>query len=56
MSPEALAEKSGVHRATVYRLKNGESTNPSSDTVQRLELALRLRRGTLVFGALAKAS
>lgn len=50
MSPEVLAEKSGIHKATVYRLKNGEIANPSHDTVQKLELALRLKRGTLVFG------
>lgn len=50
LSPEDLADKSGVHRATVYRLKNGEIANPSNDTVQSLERALRLKRGTLVFG------
>lgn len=50
MSPEALAEKSGVHRATVYRIKNGDIANPSNDTVKKLEQALGVKRGTLVFG------
>lgn len=58
-TPERLAEHAGVHRATVYRIEAGEITNPSNSTVARLELALKLRRGTLVFGQVmagAKAS
>lgn len=50
LTPEGLAEKAGVHRATVYRLLAGDIGNPSSATVEKLELALRLKRGTLVFG------
>lgn len=49
-TPEELAERAGVHRATVYRIESGEITNPSYDTVTKLEEALRLKRGTLVFG------
>jgi DNA-binding phage protein len=48
--PDRLAGDAGVHRATVYRILAGDITNPSSDTVEKLELALRLKRGTLVFG------
>lgn len=50
LTPEGLAEKAKVHRATVYRIEAGDITNPSNDTVQKLEQALRLKRGTLVFG------
>lgn len=57
LTPEALAEKAGVHRATVYRLEADEITNPSIATVKKLEEALRVRRGTLVFGqVMEKAS
>lgn len=49
-TPEQLAEHAGVHRATVYRIESGYITNPSNDTVTKLEEALRVRRGTLVFG------
>ncbi len=49
LTPEEIAERSGVHRATVYRLKSFEITNPSSATVEALERALELKPGTLVF-------
>jgi transcriptional regulator with XRE-family HTH domain len=55
LTPEALAERAGVHRATVYRIEAGEITNPTNATVERLETALRLRRGTLLFGAMDEA-
>lgn len=56
-TPEQLAEHSGVHRATIYRIESGFITNPSNDTVKALEEALRVRRGTLVFGqVMEKAS
>lgn len=50
-TPEELAEHAGVHRATVYRIEAGEIRNPSNTTVEALERALKLRRGTLVFGS-----
>jgi transcriptional regulator with XRE-family HTH domain len=54
---EELAERAGLNKGTVSRLESGEITNPSNATVARLELALRLRRGTLVFGEMeARAS
>lgn len=49
-TPERLAKESGVSRATVYRLEAGTITNPSIETVHRLEDALKLRRGSLVLG------
>lgn len=54
LSPEELADQAGVHRATVYRIQAGDITNPSNDTVAKLEIALRLKRGTLVFRELAE--
>lgn len=50
LSPEQLAEQSGVHRATVYRIESGDIKNPSNDTVRKLEGALGLKPGSLVFG------
>lgn len=47
---DELAERSGVSKATISRIEAGEVSNPSNDTVANLEAALRLRRGTLVFG------
>lgn len=56
-TPEQLAERAGVHRATVYRIESGEIANPSNDTVRKLEEALRVPRGTLTFGqAMERAS
>lgn len=45
-----LARQAGLDKSTVSRLEAGEKTDPSNATVAKLELALRLRRGTLVFG------
>ena len=54
---DKLAERSGVHKATISRIESGEICNPSNDTVANLETALRLKRGTLVFGqVMEKAS
>lgn len=54
-TPEHLAELAGVHQATVYRIEAGDIRNPSNDTVERLETALKVKRGTLVFGQQADA-
>lgn len=45
-----LAEKSGVHKTTVARIERGE-VRPMHDTVNALEDALGLKRGTLTFDA-----
>ena len=47
---QTLAKKSGVSQATISRIESGDVTNPSHDTVTKLEAALKLKRGTLVFG------
>lgn len=52
---KTLAQRSRVGQSTISRIESGEITNPSNDTVQKLELALRLRRGTLVFGDIEEA-
>ena len=55
LSVEQLAERSGVGRATLYRLESGETPDPAWSTVCALEDALGLKRGTLVFGQEAEA-
>jgi transcriptional regulator with XRE-family HTH domain len=47
---EQLAVESGVAQGTISKIERGERPNPSNDTVKKLEEALRLKRGTLVFG------
>lgn len=47
---DELAQRSGVSKATISRIEAGEVSNPSNDTVASLETALKLRRGSLVFG------
>lgn len=51
-----LAHESGVSQATISRIEAGEITNPSNNTAARLEAALRLRRGSLVFGSAAEVA
>lgn len=50
---ERLETESGVEQSVISRLERGENANPTYETVQKLEVALRLRRGTLVFGDVA---
>jgi transcriptional regulator with XRE-family HTH domain len=45
-----LAERSGVNQSTVSRLEKGVIAKPSAETIEKLERALRLRRGQLRFG------
>lgn len=47
---DELAARSGVNKSTISRIESGEITDPANSTVARLEVALKLRRGTLVFG------
>lgn len=49
-SQTKLADEAGLNKATVCRIESGEITNPSNDTVEALEVALKVKRGTLVFG------
>ena len=50
LTQEKLAQHAGVNKGTVSRIEAGEILNPSNATVAALEQALKLRRGTLVFG------
>jgi transcriptional regulator with XRE-family HTH domain len=47
---EQLEAASGVDQGVISRLERGSSTNPTVDTVRKLQAALKLRRGSLVFG------
>jgi len=55
-----LAAKSGVGQSDISRIEAGHTKNPTITTVRKLEKALRLRPGTLLFGVVdepeAKAS
>lgn len=53
---ERLEELSGVAQTTISKIERGDVVNPSNGTVEKLEVALRLRRGTLVFGQLMEKS
>jgi transcriptional regulator with XRE-family HTH domain len=53
---QTLARESGVDQSTISRIECSETGNPSSETVKRLEVALRVRRGTLVFGQVMEKS
>ena len=60
VTQQELEELSGVDRTRIARMETDPgNANPTVDTVRKLEDALKLRRGTLVFGAdvkLAEAS
>ena len=56
LSVHQLATKSRVHRGTIYRLESAQTPDPSHSTVQRLEQALGLEPGVLVFGQEALAA
>ena len=47
---EQLEAVSGVDQGHISRIERGDVNDPGNDTVRRLELALGLKRGTLVFG------
>ena len=47
---EQLEAAAGVPQSVISRLERGESVNPTNETVAKLEAALKLKRGTLVFG------
>lgn len=46
---EQLEAASGIDQGVISRLERGESTNPTIDTVRKLEAALGLKPGVLVF-------
>lgn len=56
VTQEQLSQASGVDQSVISRIERGENSNPSHDTITKLETALSLKRGTLVFGREAIAS
>jgi len=60
LTQQQLEDLSGVDRTRIAKMEaDPANANPTVDTVRKLEDALKLRRGTLVFGAdvrLAEAS
>lgn len=53
---QQLADASDVSAATISRIEAGIITNPSTGTASKLEVALKLRRGTLKFAAPERAT
>ena len=51
---EDLEAESGIAQATISKIERGDVPNPRNNTVQALESALKIPRGTLVFGGLAR--
>lgn len=45
----------GVNQRTISGIERGDAADPMNSTVVLLETALRLQRGTLVFGKQAEA-
>lgn len=50
-----LADRSGVEQSIISRLERGQTIDPANSTVKALEEALRVRRGSLVFGLQSEA-
>lgn len=50
MTQEQLEEASGVEQTAISRLELGRVANPGITTVRKLEAALKLKPGVLVFG------
>lgn len=51
-----LEERSGVEQRNISKIERADIVDPANSTVEKLEKALGLKRGTLVFGEHAKAS
>jgi transcriptional regulator with XRE-family HTH domain len=47
---EQLEAASGVDQRNISKIKRGDIMDPRNSTVEKLETALGLKRGTLVFG------
>jgi transcriptional regulator with XRE-family HTH domain len=48
---EQLADASGVDQSVISRIERGDVEDPQNSTVEALERALKVKRGTLIFGA-----
>ena len=55
-SQPELARRSGIDQRVISKIECGGTDDPQNSTAAALEKALGLKRGTLVFGAEAKAS
>ena len=53
---EQLEAASGVDQRNISKIERGDTPDPRNSTVEKLEKALGLKRGTLVFGEEALAS
>lgn len=53
---EELEQRSGVSQSTIVRCETDPNVNPTVNVVTKLESALELKRGTLIFGREALAS
>lgn len=47
---EQLEAASGIDQRNISKIERGEISDPRNSTVEKLEEALGLKRGTLVFG------
>lgn len=54
LTQEQLEQASGVQQSVISRIERGDTFDPSWGTVTKLEDALGVRRGSLVFGDEAK--
>lgn len=50
LTQRQLEAKSGVEQTSISRIENGDVSDPLWSTVRKLESALGLKSGTLVFG------
>lgn len=54
ITQQELEELSGVDRTRISKLESDPNANPTVETVSKLEVAMRLKPGTLVFGSKAQ--
>lgn len=50
MTQEQLEDATGVQQAAISKLERGINANPGYETIRKLEAALKLKPGVLVFG------
>lgn len=56
LTQDELSALSGVPQSRIAEIETGKTQDPQNKTVKALEEALRLKRGTLIFGEEAVAS
>lgn len=55
LTQQQLAKLSGIEQQVISKIERGGVEDPQNRTVKALEEALRVRRGTLVFGSQMEA-